>query len=87
MKFVPRTTRLSLVEASENKIGNVVDSVLLYCFLYDASKGRYTLAALNIMRAGGVMTVLIISTVVLIALRRERKKQAMTEAEGQGISD
>jgi protein SCO1/2 len=80
VKYVPRTTRLSLVEASQSKIGNVVDSVLLYCFLYDANKGRYTLAALNIMRAGGVMTVLLIGSVVLIALRRERKKQAMTEA-------
>lgn len=81
VKFVPRTTRLSLVEASEHKIGNVVDSVLLYCFLYDANKGRYTLAALNIMRAGGVFTVLIVGMVVLVALYRERKRQAITEAD------
>lgn len=80
VKFVPRTTRLSLVEASEGKVGNVVDSVLLYCFLYDANKGQYTLAALNIMRAGGVLTVLLVGTTVLIALRRERKRQTMTEA-------
>ncbi len=75
VKYLPSTTRLTLVEASENKIGNMVDSVLLYCFLYDANKGRYTLAALNIMRAGGVFSVLLIGTVVLIALYRERKRE------------
>jgi protein SCO1/2 len=77
VKYQPRTTRLSLVEASESKIGNVVDSVLLYCFLYNADKGKYTLAALNLMRAGGAFTVLLVGTIVLIALYRDHKRQTM----------
>lgn len=79
VKYNPSTTRLSLIEASEGNIGDVVDSILLFCFLYDSHKGQYTLAALNIMRAGGVLTVLLVGGLVLIALYRERKAQPLKE--------
>ena len=49
----PQTLRLSLVEASEGKIGIAVDKFLLFCFHYDADEGRYAPAAMNIMRVGG----------------------------------
>ncbi|MBZ0253960.1 MAG: SCO family protein, partial [Candidatus Methylomirabilis sp.] len=55
----PRTTlRLSLVEAAEGKIGTPLDQALLFCFHYDAAEGKYGPAAMNIMRAGGALTVL-----------------------------
>ncbi|MBL4702435.1 MAG: SCO family protein [Phycisphaeraceae bacterium] len=78
VKFPHKTTRLSLVEASQGKIGNIVDTILLFCFHYDSNKGQYTLVALNLMRAGGFFSVLIVGSVVLIALYRERKRH-MTE--------
>ena len=34
--------RLSLEEASNSKIGSVTDRILLYCFHYDESSGKYT---------------------------------------------
>jgi len=80
VKFPPKTTRLSLVEASQGKVGNIVDAILLFCFLYDSSKGQYTLAALNLMRAGGFFSVLIVGSVVLIALYRERKRHLTEES-------
>ena len=42
MKYSGRDLRLGLVEASQDKIGSPVDQVLLYCFHYDPSQGKYT---------------------------------------------
>lgn len=69
--FEPQTLRLSLVEASEGKIGSTIDRVLLYCYHYEG--GEYTLAAMNIVRAGGVLTVLVVGTLLLVLWRRERR--------------
>ena len=40
VEFSPKT-RLGLIEASRNKIGTLVDQVVLYCFHYDSNTGRY----------------------------------------------
>lgn len=75
----PKTLRLSLVEASEGKIGGAVDRFLLYCYRYNAEEGRYAPVALRIMRLGGLLTVLILGAVLLAFWTREikrRKRQA-----------
>jgi protein SCO1 len=67
--------RLGLVEASEGKIGSAVDALLLYCFHYDPLTGRYGLAIMRVIRAGGVMTVAAILGFITVSLRRERKRR------------
>jgi protein SCO1/2 len=49
--------RLSLEEASSNKIGSLTDRILLYCFHYDEKSGRYTPAITKIVKLGGLLTV------------------------------
>jgi protein SCO1/2 len=66
-----RDLRLGLVEASEHKIGTPVDSVLLYCYRYDPETGKYTMVALNLVRAAGVVTVFILGSVLFLIWRRE----------------
>jgi protein SCO1/2 len=60
VQYDPETLRLSLVEASDGKIGSPMDQILLYCFAYDHTAGRYGPVAFNIMRLGAAlcMTVL-----------------------------
>lgn len=53
----PKTLRLSLVESSQGKIGSSVDRLILYCFHYDATEGRYAPVAMNVMRLAGAATV------------------------------
>ncbi|EAQ77695.1 SCO family protein [Blastopirellula marina] len=53
VEFPPQTLRLSLVEASEGKIGTTTDRFLLFCFHYDPSTGAYGPVAMNIMKVGG----------------------------------
>ncbi|HXY36531.1 MAG TPA: SCO family protein, partial [Planctomycetaceae bacterium] len=47
-----RDLRLGLVEASQNRIGSAIDQVLLFCFHYDPTAGRYGAAVMNFVRAG-----------------------------------
>jgi protein SCO1/2 len=65
--------RLALVESSEERIGTLVDQVLLLCFHYDPTTGRYGFAILNGIRALGILTVAAIGTFLYVMLRRERR--------------
>ena len=51
--FPPKDLRMGLVEASQDKIGNAVDQVLLYCYHYDPATGKYGAVVTNILRLGG----------------------------------
>lgn len=59
--YEPQTLRMALLEASEGKIGSTIDQFVLYCYHYDSSEGRYAPVAQNIMRLGGVLTLLIVA--------------------------
>jgi protein SCO1/2 len=73
VKFPEQTLRLSLVEASQGKIGSTTDQVLLLCFHYSPTEGRYTLAAMGLMRIGGVLTMLVLGTVLVRLFVKERR--------------
>jgi len=70
--FAPRDLRLALVEASNNQLGSVVDQVLLLCYHYDPTVGKYGAATLNAIRIGFIATVTGFLTFLFISLRRER---------------
>jgi protein SCO1/2 len=72
--YPTRDLRLGLIEASAGNIGTAVDALLLYCFHYDPITGRYGLAIMRVIRAGGVMTVAAVLGFITVSLRRERKK-------------
>jgi protein SCO1/2 len=72
IEFPPKDLRLAFVEASKNKIGSPVDQLLLYCFHYDPSSGKYGLMIFNILRAAGAMTVFGVLGLILILRRREQ---------------
>src|SRR5580765_7625018 len=57
VEFPGRNLRLGLVDASQGKIGTPVDKMMLYCFEYDPSAGRYSATILGIMRVGAVLTI------------------------------
>lgn len=71
--FPARDLRLGLIEAAENRIGSIVDQLLLTCYHYDPISGQYTLSIMNIIRIAGVFTVLTILSFVFLMLYRERR--------------
>jgi protein SCO1 len=69
-----RDLRLGLVEASEHKIGTpVVDRALLFCYRYDPDTGKYSMAVMNLVRAAGALTVVVLASLLWLAWRRERR--------------
>lgn len=72
--FDPKTLRLSLVEASEGKIGTIVDSFVLYCFHFDSSQSKYVIYAFNIMRIGGGLVLLCLAILLGSFWLRQRKQ-------------
>lgn len=73
IEFDARTLQLSLVEASEGRTGSSFDRFLLFCFQYDAAAGRYGPVAMNIMKVGAVVTVLVLGGLILGLRLRERR--------------
>lgn len=71
VEFSPKDVRLGLIEASRNRIGTVVDQVLLYCYHYDPNTGRYGAVVTNIMRLSGAATVLLLGGFLIVMYRRE----------------
>ncbi len=75
--YPPRDLRMALDEASNGKIGNVVNAVLLYCCQYDPSTGSYNVAIMNVIRLVGGVVLLLLGGFVTLALRRERRKKRL----------
>ncbi len=75
IEYGPRDLNLSLVEASEGKVGSFADQLLLYCYHYDPMTGRYGIYVMRTLRVAGVATVLLIGTFIVVMVRREKSQQ------------
>ncbi|HES58068.1 MAG TPA: SCO family protein [Firmicutes bacterium] len=84
--FEPQDVRLALLEASEGRIGNTVDRILLYCYQYDPESGSYAPVAMNIMRLGGVAVIIVLAIILVPLWLRDlrRKQHKSAEEEGTG---
>jgi protein SCO1/2 len=76
IEFSPRDLRLGIIEASDEHIGTVIDDVLLFCYHYDPSSGKYGASVLGIVRAGGIATVLAFAIFLTVSLRRDHAHAA-----------
>jgi protein SCO1/2 len=76
VEYSPKELRLALVESGEGRVGSVIDELLLYCFHYDPESGRYGLLVMNLVRLGGVLTVIGIGGYILL-MRRGDAQQAL----------
>lgn len=74
IEYAPRDLRLAIVEASERRIGSPVDQLLLACFHYDPSSGKYSLAVMRLIRIAGVITLVAIGGTIVLLRRRERQQ-------------
>lgn len=64
--FSDKTLRLSLVEATNNKIGTLMDRVLLYCLHYDPVGRTYSFYIFGIVRVMAAFTAV---TLILVLAR------------------
>jgi protein SCO1 len=73
VEYSPKELRLALFESGQGHIGSLVDELLLYCYHYDPANGRYGAVVMNLVRLGGVLTVLGIGGFILLMRRQERQ--------------
>jgi protein SCO1/2 len=69
VEYAPKDLRLGLVQASQNKIGNVVDEVLLYCYHYDPDTGKYGAIVNRILKLSGAATILVLGAFLALMFR------------------
>ncbi len=71
------TLRLSLVDASEGKVGSLLDRLILRCYRFDYQSHKYTPDVMLAVRAAGVLTVVGLLAGVGYFRVRERRRAAV----------
>ena len=77
IEYAPKDLRLALVEASANRIGSSVDQLLLFCYHYDPTTGKYGPVIMNFIRLLGVITVVALVALILVLRRRRTWEESM----------
>jgi protein SCO1/2 len=70
IEYYPRDLQFGVLDASDGRVGTLADRVLLYCYRYDPLTGKYGLAIFNLLKMGGLMTV--VGVGLLVGLMRRR---------------
>jgi len=72
IEYPGRDVRLALLEASQKRISNPVDLLILYCCNYSPSSGRYTVAVERILGLAGMVSVLIVIGMIVLLTRKPK---------------
>jgi protein SCO1/2 len=78
VEYAPRDLKFGLIDASNHKIGSLVDQALLFCYHYDPTVGKYTPLVIRMVRAGGLLTLLVLGSFIGFWVRQERKSSHVT---------
>ena len=73
VEFLPQTLKLALLEAGRGKTGNMIDRILLFCYRFNSRENKYSLYAVNLMKAGGVLIIMVLISLLAPAWIKERK--------------
>ena len=71
--YSPRDLKLGVIESADNRVGSAADQMLLYCYHYDPSTGKYGLAILSVIRFGAVLTLLGLGAMGFVFWRKGKK--------------
>ena len=67
-----RDMRMALLDASEKKISNPVDLLILYCCNYSPAAGTYSVAVMRVMGIAGMVTLLVVIGMVWLLTRKPK---------------
>ena len=74
ISFPTQDVKLALLEASNGKIGTMLERVFLFCYRYDPHTRGYSLAVMRIMKTGSAGTVLAVGGYLMVFWRRQRRR-------------
>jgi protein SCO1/2 len=80
IEYSPRDLRMGIIDASQGKVGSPVEKVILFCFQYDPTTGKYSLAIIRVVQLGGILTVFILGGYIALKLYQERRSREVKPA-------
>lgn len=75
INFEPQTVKLALLEASQGKIGSLVDQLILFCCSFDPTTNKYTVIAWRVMQVGGTLMLLVLGILLIPYWIREQRRK------------
>jgi protein SCO1/2 len=78
IEYGPRDLRYAIVEASAGKVGNAVDALLLYCYHYDPTTGRYGLTIMRTVRLAAAGTVFALGGFIFVMVRKDKRASSVS---------
>lgn len=80
IEFAPKDVKFALMEATESRIGTVVDQIMLYCFHYDPKRGKYGPYIVNMLRIGASATIIALGAFYVSMRKRSKRKKQLAES-------
>ncbi|MER3473334.1 MAG: SCO family protein [Armatimonadota bacterium] len=82
IEYSPRDLRLGIMDASQGKVGSPVEKVILFCYQYDPTTGKYSLAIIRVIQLASVLTLLVLGGFITTQFYREKSARKQKEAKG-----
>ena len=77
LDYKPRDLRYSIIEASKDRVGTIIDQIALSCFHYNPATGKYTLQIMIFLRLiGGAFVLGSVGAIALSVMREKRAPKA-----------
>lgn len=74
--YSPRDLKLAVMDASEERIGSIVEQAISFCFLWDPNSGKYSFAIMRVLQVGGLLTVIGIASLLVYLVRHAPTQKA-----------
>ena len=74
--YPARDLRMALLDASQKRISNPVDLLILYCCNYSPVVGRYSVSVLRILSLAGFITLIIVIAMIYLLTRKPTTQHA-----------
>jgi protein SCO1/2 len=70
--YPERDLRMAILDASQKKISNPVDLLILYCCNYSPTVGRYSVSVVRILGLAGMVTLLLLAGMLFMLTRKPK---------------
>lgn len=74
IEYRPFDLKMSILEASENKVKSTVEKVMVFCYNYDPNRGKYALFSMSLMRYSALLTVFLIGIFIVFLIKKSKKE-------------
>ncbi|PQV64621.1 protein SCO1/2 [Abditibacterium utsteinense] len=87
LNYEPRALRFSVIEASKERVGSVIDQIALSCFHYNPQTGKYSFQVMSFVRVAGLATVIggLLGIFLTVMMEKRRGRGAKASRRGSQL--